>query len=121
MSRVFADQGKGTPCSSCNLPWVYYSLLASMVHNAGPNLDPGTLEPGMFALGRTRGSGQTIGLGFGPGDYAAIDDIREAYWVPDGDLEGRRHATGSYRSIDNGKRYAQGRVHQGVQGSGPAG
>lgn len=109
VSRVFADQGMGTPCSSCNLTWVYYSLLASMVHNAGPNLNPGTVEAGLFALGGTRGSGQTIGLGYGPGDYAAIDDIREAYWVPTAisQVDGRE---GSYRSIDSGKRYVLGEL-----------
>ncbi len=107
VSRVFADQGMGRPCNSCNLPWVYYSLLAAFVHNAGPNLTPGTVESGIFANGRTRGDGQVIGLGFGPGDYAAIDDIREAYWVPTAtsQVDGRQ---GSYRSTNSGKRYALG-------------
>jgi len=109
VSRVFKDQGMGTPCSSCNLAWVYYSLLGSMVHNAGPNLNPGTVEAGLFALGKTRGNGVTIGLGFRPGDYSAIDDIREAYWVPTArsQVDGNQ---GSYRSIDNGRRYVLGEL-----------
>lgn len=107
VSRVFKDQGMGTPCNSCNLPYVYYSLFASMVHNAGPNLNPGTIEAGLFALEKTRGTGVTIGLGFRPGDYAAIDDIREAYWVPTATskVDGKQ---GSYRSIDAGRRYVLG-------------
>lgn len=107
VSRAFKDQGAGTPCKSCNLHYVYYSLFGSMVHNAGPILNPGTIEKGLFALPDTRGTGQTIGLGFKPGDYAAIDDIREAYWVPTAisEVDGRE---GSYRSIDNGKRYILG-------------
>lgn len=107
VSRVFKDQGMGTPCNSCNLPWVYYSLFASMVHNAGPDLNPGTVEAGLFNLAKTRGQGVTIGLGFRPGDYSAIDDIREAYWVPTArsQVDGN---TGSYRSIDSGKRYVLG-------------
>lgn len=107
VSRVFKDQGLGTPCSACNLPWVYYSVLASMVHNAGPNLNPGTIEAALFNLPKTRGSGVTIGLGFRPGDYSAIDDVREAYWVPTATsrVDGR---AGSYRSIDGGKRYVLG-------------
>lgn len=109
VSRVFADQGMGTPCSSCNLPWVYYSMFASMVHNAGPNLNPGTVEAGLFALGNTRGQGVTVGLGFKPGDYSAIDDVREAYWVPNAQsqVDGKN---GSYRSIDEGRRYVLGEM-----------
>lgn len=96
-----------SPCDGCPVPWLYYSLAASMIHHAGPDLNPGSLEAGMFGIPRFGGNGVNLGYGFGTGDYTWIDDVREVYWDPNhpSPVDGR---SGAYRSLNGGRRYALG-------------
>ena len=123
----------GTPCNSCNLPYVYYSLFASMVHNAGPDLNPGTVEAGLFAqhlietgrVGRAKGvndgdgfvfishRGEIYPSGFLPVSAGNVrtDDLVEVYRTHDlfralrdrDRLEGKCGAC-EYRSVCGGSR-----------------
>ena len=106
----------GLPCAGCNLLVGYMNLIGSMVHNAGPNLNPGTIEGSLVGQRYTRGGWAESGgdpgvylIKFGPEDYNAISDFREAYWdstAPSG-VDGK---PGAYISINDGRRYAGGEL-----------
>lgn len=107
--------GRSTPCQSCNLNWAYYSLVASMTQNAGPNLNPLTVERGMFAGGRRGGWQETGGrpelvlVTFGPNDYTAISDFQEVYWSQSA-VSAIDNRPGAYVATNGNRRYTHGEL-----------
>lgn len=115
-TRMWRATGRsGEPCQGCNLPGSYYLLAGSMVQNAGPNLNPQTVERGMVQAGASGGWEQTGGradivmLRFGRNDYTGIADAREVYWDSSArsTLDGR---PGAYVALDRGRRFTHGEL-----------
>lgn len=116
-TKIWRASGKsGQPCGACNLLSGYMSLVASMINVAGPKLDPGTIEAALVGARYSRGGwaeskgdpGQYL-IRFGPNDYNAISDFREAYWDPAArsTVDGK---PGRYISMNGGRRYAGGEL-----------
>ena len=116
-AKIWRASGRaGKPCASCNLITGYMTMIGSMIHNAGPNLNPLTIEQGLVGAKRTTGGWEATGgnphvylLKFGPGDYTAISDFREVYWDAGArsDIDGKN---GAYIPMDGGRRYAGGQL-----------
>jgi hypothetical protein len=113
-TKAWQDAGNtGQPDSTANLPWAYFSLLGSMVQDAGPNLTPDTIKGGRFRSPVRGGWLETGGIPnypaikFGENDYTGIDDAREVYWCNSriSEIDGK---PGSYAFVDNGHRYSLG-------------
>ena len=109
VSRMWRASGQpGGPCQACNLNWSYYALTASMIHGAGPNLNPHTVEAGLLSAtpyGGDRPGSVLVKLG--PGDYTVVSDSREAYWSANtiSKIDG---SAGAYVTMNNGARYEHG-------------
>ena len=104
----------GNPCAACNLLSGYMTFIGSMIHLAGPNLNPGTVEAALVGNKYSRGGWNETGgdpgvylIRFGPEDYNAISDFREVYWDASktSTIDGK---AGAYVSINGGRRYAGG-------------
>jgi hypothetical protein len=120
-----ASGREGASPGSWSLPTSYFLTFASMVHNAGPNLTPATIEEGMFAAEAsggweaTGGDASIVKVDFGPGNYTAISDVREVYWdtsaisQSDGD-------PGAYVPMNDGRRYVRGEIPPGLEVPQPA-
>ena len=116
-AKIWRASGrKGEPCASCNLITGYMTMIGSMIHNAGPNLNPLTIEKGLVGNRTQTGGWEATGgnphaylLKFGPNDYTAISDFREVYWDASArsDIDGKN---GAYIPIDGGRRYAGGQL-----------
>ncbi|HYD10645.1 MAG TPA: hypothetical protein VEA78_11120 [Acidimicrobiales bacterium] len=116
-ARVWRAVGnEGTPCGSCTLLADYILLIGSMIHLAGPHLDPGTVERGLVGSGYARGGWAETGgdphvylTRFGAHDYNAMSDVREVWWDPSATSakDGQR---GAYVSLAGGRRYALGQL-----------
>jgi hypothetical protein len=120
---VWHDTGhSGDPCNSCNLNWAYGDLLGQMLQQAGPNLNPLSLEKGMITANYSRGGWDATGHDatkalelFGPGDYTAGSDYREIYWsdsTPSA-IDGK---PGSYVAVNGGRRYKLGELSGDLSG-----
>ena len=113
--RVWSDVRDGShPCPvPCALLWSYFNMAGQMIHNAGPTLNPLTVERGMFDMPDRGGWAETGGsphfplFRFGPNDYTGISDAREVWFDNSrpSEIDGR---PGSYSPMDNGYRYLQG-------------
>jgi hypothetical protein len=112
-----AAGNEGNPCASCNLLSGYMNVIGSMINNAGPNLNPGTVEQGLVGVQYSRGGWEESGhdpgvylIRFGPNDYNAISDFREVYWDASkpSTIDGK---AGSYVSVNGGQRYAGGELN----------
>ena len=102
------------PCP-CGLEAAYPLVVGAMIHNAGPDLNPRTVERGMFeapSVGGWQDSGgdpTSVMVSFSEGDYTAISDVREVYWdteatsASDGD-------SGAYVSLYEGERFTRGNL-----------
>jgi hypothetical protein len=114
-AKIWRASGRsGEPCASCNLVTGYMTMLGSMIHNAGPNLNPLTIEQGL--LGKQTGGWEATGgnphvylIKFGKNDYTAISDFREVYWDAGArsDIDGKN---GAYIPMNGGRRYAGGQL-----------
>jgi hypothetical protein len=112
-ARIWKAAGKsGQPCAACNLLSGYMNLIATMINSAGPNLNPGTVEQALVGDRLSRGGWKETGgqagiylIRFGPNDYNAISDFREAYWdaAARSTIDGK---AGAYVSLNKGRRYA---------------
>lgn len=106
VSRMWRASGaEGQPCRACNLNWSYYALTASMIHEAGPDLNPGTVEKGLLnakPYGGDRPGSVLVKLG--PGDYTVVSDAREVHWSSSAvsKIDGR---PGAYITMNNSARY----------------
>jgi hypothetical protein len=104
-ARAWRDAGNtGLPDKTENLNVAYYNLMASMIQNAGPTLNPRTIQQGMFNAQGIGGQPNYPKIQFrAPSDYTGIDDDRETYWCATrpSEIDGQ---AGSYASVDNGKR-----------------
>ncbi len=116
-TRIWRASGRdGEPCAACNLITGYMTLIGSMVHYAGPNLNPLTIEQNMVGA-QVEGGGWAASGGnpfdyyikFGPNDYNAISDFREVFWSPSqrSDIDGKN---GRYVSLNGGRRYVGGEL-----------
>ncbi len=113
-SQVWRAAGNsGNACSACNLPWSYYSIVGSMLQNAGPNLTPWTVEAGMQRAADRGGWAETGGdpvqtlIRFSEPDYSGVSDAREVYWDPQAisPIDGR---PGSWVPTFGGQRWTLG-------------
>ena len=117
-ARMWRASGQpGGPCQSCNLQWGYMSLVATMLHYAGPTLNPATIEDAVLNRIPTAGGGDQVGtqrVEFGPDDYTAISDAREVYWCATctSRIDGQ---AGAYVSPNNARRYQLGQWPQGME------
>jgi hypothetical protein len=114
-TKVWRAAGnQGQPCASCNLLTGYWMLIGSLIQEAGPNLNPLTVERGLVGTRSSRGGwAETKGnpgvylIKFGPNDYNAISDFREVYWdaTATSKIDGNR---GAYVDVNGGRRYEPG-------------
>ena len=104
---------KGNAYSSAQLQWGYWVSIANGIQLAGPNLNPGTFEQALLS-GSIDGQPWTATHNphvawshFGPGDYTAVSDAKQAYWDANAvsPIDGKR---GAYISLDSGRRYRLG-------------
>lgn len=115
--KMWRDSGnEGTPCQNCLLVTAYLTLTGWMIHNAGPNLNPGTVEQGLVGNRYTRGGWKESGgdpriylIKFGPGDYNAISDFREVFWEASAPSTIDDKA-GSYVQVNGGQRHVGGEL-----------
>ena len=84
--------------------WGDMLLLGKLDQGTGPNLNPATLEQGAFRTGRPSDNPLHDARSFAPGDYTAVDDIKEVYWsrTAQSNLDGRPVyvATGTTRAAE---------------------
>jgi hypothetical protein len=100
------------PCP-CGLEAAYPMILGSMIHYAGPDLNPGTVERGLFEAPPAGGwelSGgdpTSVHINYEPGDYTTISDVREVHWdrARPSTGDGER---GSYAPLYDGQRFLPG-------------
>jgi hypothetical protein len=111
-----AAGNSGQPCASCNLVTGYMLQMGLMFQQAGPNLNPLTVEQGLVGQRYSRGGwNETKGNGsitlqrYGPNDYTGLSDFREVYWSETAvsAIDGK---PGAYIPMDNGRRFALGEV-----------
>jgi len=112
---VWHDTGNtGDPCQSCNLNWAYVDLVGQFFQMAGPNLNIQSVQTAIGGQHYTRGGWDATGHNpsitleqFGPGDFTALSDVREAYWsnTQPSNVDGN---AGAYISVNGGQRYAPG-------------
>lgn len=109
-----AAGNSGQPCASCNLLTGYWTLIGSMLQEAGPTLTPLTVERGLVGTRSSRGGwAESKGnagvylIKFGPNDYNAISDFREVYWDASATskIDGKK---GAYVDMNGGRRYEPG-------------
>lgn len=109
-----AAGNQGMPCASCNLLTGYWTLIGSMLQEAGPTLNPLTVERGLVGTqyrrggwAETKGNPSIYLIRFGPNDYSAISDFREVYWdaAATSTIDGKK---GAYVDMNGGRRYEPG-------------
>jgi hypothetical protein len=116
-AKVWRAAGNsGDPCAGCNLLTGYMLNIGAMIQLAGPTLNPLTIEQAMIGNQYHRGGWQETGgqasvylIKYGPEDYNAISDFREAYWdgTATSTIDGKQ---GAYISMNKGRRYAGGEL-----------
>ncbi|MGH9273577.1 MAG: hypothetical protein ACRDZU_02930 [Acidimicrobiales bacterium] len=109
-----AAGNKGLPCASCNLITGYWTMIGTMLQEAGPTLNPLTVERGVVGTqyrrggwAETKGNPSVYLVKFGPNDYSAISDFREVYWDANA-RSGVDGKSGAYVDINGGRRYEPG-------------
>lgn len=102
------------PCQvPCGLHAAYYNMVGWMLQTAGPDLNPATVEQGMFQQPARGGWEETGGdphyqlFEFGQNDYTGVSDAREVWWSNDrrSRVDGQ---SGSYQPMHDGQRYTFG-------------
>lgn len=115
-SKVWRASGRdGDACASCNLNASYFTMAATMIQVAGPDLNPATVEQGMLTSEPRGGWDQTGGdetvvlSEFGRDDYTLISDFKEVYWRSDAvsRVDGR---PGAYVAMYEGQRWRLGEL-----------
>jgi hypothetical protein len=113
--RVSQAMGMDERICDCPVMTEYVLLAGLMLHEAGPDLTPQTLESAMFAsdpLGGWEATGGDPAIRlqrFGEGDYTAISDVREVYWSASATSEADGDP-GAYVPMNDGRRYQQGEL-----------
>lgn len=109
-----ASGNSGSACGACNLSTGYWTLIGSLLQEAGPTLNPLTVERGMVGAryrrggwAETKGNPSVYLIKFGPSDYNAISDFREVWWDPTATsgIDGKK---GAYVDMNGGRRYEPG-------------
>lgn len=101
------------PCP-CGLEASYPLIVGAMIHNAGPDFNPGTAERGMFqapdvgAWEELQDPTQVL-VSFSEGDYTAISDVREIHWDADEESEADGEQ-GVYIPLYDGERFTLGNL-----------
>jgi hypothetical protein len=115
-AKIWRASGReGTPCAACNLVTGYMTMMGSMLHYGGPNLNPLTVEQGLVGDSVANGGWAATKnpydylIKFGPNDYNAISDFREVYWsaTARSNIDGKN---GAYVSMNGGRRYTAGEL-----------
>lgn len=114
--RAWSDvRDEAHPCPvPCALLWSYFNMAGQMIHVAGPDLNPLTVERGMFDEPGRGGWAESGGsphfplFEYGPNDYTGISDAREVWFSNSrpSEVDGR---PGSYQPMNDGYRYLLGR------------
>jgi hypothetical protein len=115
-AKVQQDMGgQGHPCgkNGCGINWAYVNMLGHAIQQAGPNLNPLTLEKGLLTTPPAGGwvkSGKrpdVVLAKFGANDYTWLSDVREVYWSSSAvsPVDGER---GAYVNVNGGERYELG-------------
>ena len=113
--RVSQAMGMDERICDCAVMTEYVLLAGLMLHEAGPELTPHTLEAALFEadpLGgwEATGGDPTIRMQrFGEGDYTAISDVREVYWSASATSEADGDP-GAYVPMNDGRRYQLGEL-----------
>jgi hypothetical protein len=113
---LWEGSGRNGTCVVCEQSMTAghnYVLIGHLLQAGGPDLNPGTIERGVFEYGARGGSQETGGdprtalREFGPDNYTWGQDMREVYWDPDATspFDGER---GAYVAVDGGRRYQLG-------------
>lgn len=126
-SKIWRAAGnQGLPCASCNLITGYWTLIGTMLQEAGPTLNPLTVERGMAGVeyrrggwAESKGNPSVYLIKFGPNDYNAISDFREVYW-DSGARSGVDGKSGAYVDMNGGRRYEPGQNQLPAQFTVPA-
>jgi hypothetical protein len=126
-SKIWRAAGnQGLPCSSCNLITGYWTLIGTMLQEAGPTLNPLTVERGLAGAqyrrggwAESKGNPSVYLIKFGPNDYNAISDFREVYW-DSGARSGVDGRSGAYVDMNGGRRYEAGQNQLPAQFTVPA-
>ncbi|HEX5268622.1 MAG TPA: hypothetical protein VFW24_17795, partial [Acidimicrobiales bacterium] len=84
-AKVFAAGAKGgslpvTPLTAIGL-WEDWNMMASLIENTGPSLDPTRMMAASGSMG-TRGGGPYATTGLGSGDHTWVQDAELVYWSP---------------------------------------
>lgn len=77
------------------------------IENAGPKLNPTTLNKGMFEIKITSARPSQVSYSYGPNDFGGIDDAREVWWDPESN--GPDGKKGTWQSVADGFRYLPGK------------
>ena len=121
-----AAGNQGEPCDSCNLITGYWTMIGTLLQEAGPTLNPLTVERGVAGAqyrrggwAETKGNPGTYLIKFGPNDYNAISDFREVYWdaTATSTIDGK---SGAYVDMNGGRRYEPGQNQLPAQFTVPA-
>jgi len=82
-TRIWRAAGKSgnPPYARVDLDWSYWSMLASLIQAAGPDLTPAALEQAAVVLpARGGGTASQPLRQFRPGSHHWISDMRVVYW-----------------------------------------
>ena len=109
-----AAGNSGSACGACGLSTGYWTLIGLFIQEAGPTLNPLTVERATVGANYRRGGwAESKGdprvslIKFGPGDYNAISDFREVYWDATATSAGDGKK-GAYVDMNGGRRYEPG-------------
>ncbi|HET6811073.1 MAG TPA: hypothetical protein VFH50_08705, partial [Acidimicrobiales bacterium] len=83
--KVFAAGSGGaslpvTPLTANNF-WEDWNMMASVIENAGPSLNPSRMQAAAPSMG-ARGGGPYATVGFTPGSWNWVKDAEVEYWSP---------------------------------------
>lgn len=104
--------------------WENYNMMASLIENTGPDLNPARMQAAAPSMGTIGGGGSGYyEVGFGQGDYGWTQDVEVAYWDPNKPSP-YNGANGTYVTLE-GTRYLPGQFPSGELsipgGNNPAG
>ena len=112
---VWAAAGRDGACVVCvesPISLGPYELIGHLLQAGGADLNPGTIEQGVFEYGARGGWNETgdpqVALReMGPSNYTWGQDMREVYWDPNA-TSPHDGEPGAYVAVDGGRRYLRG-------------
>jgi hypothetical protein len=121
--KAWQDAGNpGQPDATENAYWAYWSLLGSTFQLAGPRVNPGTMQQGLFSAPAAGGTPDNPLIKYGQsiGAYTGLHDARQTFWcaTQNSPINGR---PGTYVSVDGGRRFQLGQWSGDLNGVFPGG